>query len=230
MKVIFVRHGHPDYTQDCLTELGHLQAEAAAERLKNEPICAVYSSSKGRAVETAEHIAKKLGLPVKESFDFMRELNWGPLNEGDTLPHKGNPWLICYDLIAEGQYVNRTDWQTMEPFCRSKAITMEQPVSEGFDNLLRQYGVEREGSYYRIRRKDDSVIVMASHAGASSMVLSHLFNLPFPLVISSMSPNFTGITVVEFNGEEGQLITPEFELMNDARHIAGISTEVFFGN
>ena len=38
MKIIFVRHGHPDYMKDCLTELGHPQAEAAAERLKNEKI------------------------------------------------------------------------------------------------------------------------------------------------------------------------------------------------
>ena len=40
MKIIFVRHGHPNYQLDCLTELGHPQAEAAAliefiERAKN---------------------------------------------------------------------------------------------------------------------------------------------------------------------------------------------------
>ncbi len=29
MRIIFVRHGHPDYTNDCLTELGHLQAGAS---------------------------------------------------------------------------------------------------------------------------------------------------------------------------------------------------------
>lgn len=230
MRIIFVRHGHPDYTLDCLTELGHLQAEAAAERLKDEPICAVYSSTKGRAVETAEHIAKKHGLPIKESFEFMRELSWGPLDPEDTLPYKGNPWLICNDLIKEGRSMTRTDWKTTQPFCRSKVINMEQPVSEGFDGLLAQYGLDREGEYYRVRRRNDSTIVMASHAGASSMVLSHLFNLPFPFVIAALSPNFTGITVLEFDGEEGSLISPSVEIMNDARHIQGISTDVFFGN
>ena len=29
MRIIFVRHGHPNYRKDCLTELGHLQAKAA---------------------------------------------------------------------------------------------------------------------------------------------------------------------------------------------------------
>ena len=38
MRIIFVRHGHPNYRKDCLTELGHLQAKAAAKRLKEEGI------------------------------------------------------------------------------------------------------------------------------------------------------------------------------------------------
>ena len=33
MRIIFVRHGHPDYIKNCLTEIGHKQAEAAAQRL-----------------------------------------------------------------------------------------------------------------------------------------------------------------------------------------------------
>lgn len=36
MKIYFIRHGHPNYKKDCLTELGHLQAAAAAIELSNE--------------------------------------------------------------------------------------------------------------------------------------------------------------------------------------------------
>ena len=32
MRIIFVRHGEPDYEHDCLTETGKLQAVDAAER------------------------------------------------------------------------------------------------------------------------------------------------------------------------------------------------------
>lgn len=230
MRIIFVRHGHPDYKVDCLTELGHLQAEAAAQRLKDEPISAIYSSTKGRAVETAEHIAKALRLPIKESFDFMRELGWAPLDPEDTLPHNGNPWLICDDLVKDGRSMARTDWKSTEPFCRSMVINMDQRVCVGFDGLLSEYGLDREGEYYRVRERNDSTIVMASHAGASGMVFSHLFNIPFPLVIKSLSPNFTAITVVRIDGEQGELVAPSFELLNDARHIKNISTHVFFGN
>ena len=34
MRIVFVRHGHPNYKDDCLTELGHLHAKAAADRPK----------------------------------------------------------------------------------------------------------------------------------------------------------------------------------------------------
>ena len=38
MTIYFVRHGHPDYKNDCLTELGKKQAQKAAERLRDSGI------------------------------------------------------------------------------------------------------------------------------------------------------------------------------------------------
>ena len=59
MRIIFVRHGHPDYEKNCLTEIGHKQADAAAQRLSGETVEAIYSSHYGRALETAAHIAAR---------------------------------------------------------------------------------------------------------------------------------------------------------------------------
>ena len=59
MRIIFVRHGHPNYAKDCLTELGVKQAQAAAERLQDEGAQIIFTSPKGRAAETAKYIAKK---------------------------------------------------------------------------------------------------------------------------------------------------------------------------
>ena len=44
MHIVFVRHGHPNYKLDCLTELGHNQAAAAAERLADEGIDKLYTA------------------------------------------------------------------------------------------------------------------------------------------------------------------------------------------
>ena len=78
MRILFVRHGHPNYKNDCLTELGHLQAEALADRLSAEDIAHFASSSCGRAYETAVHVAQRRDKEV-EKLDFMREVPWGDI-------------------------------------------------------------------------------------------------------------------------------------------------------
>ena len=43
MRILFVRHGDPDYKNDCLTELGREQAEAVSRRLLPEGISEIYA-------------------------------------------------------------------------------------------------------------------------------------------------------------------------------------------
>ena len=89
MRIIFVRHGEPDYAHDCLTEMGRLQAVDAAERLRNEGIEEIFSSPQGRAAETAAATADLLKRPV-QTLDYMRELHWGSI-DGTPLPSDGIP-------------------------------------------------------------------------------------------------------------------------------------------
>ena len=35
MKILIVRHGDPDYENDCLTEQGKIEVELLSERMKN---------------------------------------------------------------------------------------------------------------------------------------------------------------------------------------------------
>lgn len=70
--ILLVRHGENDYVKKGrlagrlpgvnLNEKGRAQAQAVAERLAGAPIKAVYSSPMERAQQTAEPIAKALGL------------------------------------------------------------------------------------------------------------------------------------------------------------------------
>ena len=98
MDIYFVRHGHPDYAKDCLTELGHRQAAATAERLKDCKIERIFSSTKGRAMETAQHTAVKLGLEITKC-DFMREIHWGSL-DGEPILEGGHPWKIAQSFAS----------------------------------------------------------------------------------------------------------------------------------
>lgn len=220
MRIFFIRHGHPDYANDCLTELGHLQAEAAAKRLQNESFDEIYSSTRNRAYETALHIAKPHGIEV-EQLEFIREIGWGSIDD-EPLPEKGHPWFNAWDMVKKNQDIHSATWDKELPFCRNRAVKFVEAVQKNIDQWLAGYGYEREGKYYRIRSGCDKTIAVVSHAGSSSAALGWLFNIPFPAMCASISPDLTGITIVEFIGEPGSLIAPRLRLFNDARHIQGI--------
>ncbi len=223
MRIIFVRHGQPNYQHDSLTELGHRQAEAAAERLENEPIERVYSSTCGRAFETAEHIAARFHLPV-DKCEFMREIGWGTV-EGEPLYQNGHPWRAADRMVAAGESIVKETWAAEEPFCRNKVTFLAHQVGENLDRWLSDLGFEREEEHYRVTDPRYDTVVMASHGGSSTAALAHLFNLPFPFVCSAIRPDFTAITVVKLPGNPGELISPQFELVNDTQHIAGLQAE-----
>ena len=228
MKIIFVRHGHPDYRKDCLTEIGHLHGNAVAERLKNEKIDRICSSSCGRARETAEHIAVYHDLPV-ETFDFIREISWGSI-DGTELFKNGHPWFTIDDMIANGESLCDPNFDKSARFSNNKVIFDIQRIGDEFDKWLLDLGYKHEGPYYRALRKNDMNVIMVSHGGASSAAIARLFSLPFPFVTATVRADYTAITIVSLDAEEGQLVQPSFDLVNDSKHIQGIEAEKYFGN
>ena len=224
MRIIFVRHGHPNYRKDCLTELGHLHAAAAAERLANEGIEQIFSSTCGRAYETAEYTARKLGITDIVKCDFMREVSWKSIDDSE-LPFGGHPWQTANQIVADGERLLDADWMHKEPYCRNIVTGIVQNIEQSFDVLLSDFGYKREGSYYRVLANTETTIAVFSHGGSSSAMLGHLLNLPFPFMCEAMPPDYTAVTVITICGEVDSLVSPKVELFNDARHIAGISLE-----
>lgn len=221
MRLILVRHGEPDYKLDCLTELGHKQAEAAALRLREEGISRIYASPMGRAQETAGYTSRLLQIPV-ETLPFLHEIRFRPAEEGDVLPHNGNPWLNVFDRVADGKTIHVSDWQAEYPYCRSLVSKTVPYIMDSFDQWLEGFGYVREGEYYRVTAPCDKTVALFSHAGASMAVVCRLFNLSYLFACSALSPDMTGITVITLHGKEGQLAAPHFEIANDARHIANL--------
>lgn len=227
MRIIFVRHGHPDYAHDCLTELGRQHAAAAALRLQDEGIEAIYSSTHGRAMETASHLAEALHLPVT-GCEFMREINWGSV-DGEPLFADGHPWDTVDRMVAQGESLVDPDWQNSETFRRNRVVQCVEKVAAGTDAWLATLGYTREGLYYRAGKDTKRTIAAFGHGGASTAILAHLFNLPFPFVTSTMGPDYTGITIVELPDAAGALVKPRLEMLNDTRHIRGLTVESYFG-
>ncbi len=223
MRIVFVRHGHPNYANDCLTELGRLHAAAAAERLTGEGIEEIYSSTCGRAYETAGYTAAKLGLSIHKC-DFMREISWGSADD-NPLFLDGHPWDTVEDMIAHDESLLEPDWTEGERFHRNKMVTDVQKIATATDDWLAHLGYVRKGKYYHACGNTDRTIAAFGHGGASAAILSHMFNLPFPFTSSIMGPDYTAVTVVSLPNQTDRLVSPHFELLNDARHIRGLQVE-----
>ena len=60
MKILFIRHGDPDYEHDSVTEKGAREIELLADRLVKLDITQFYCSPLGRAKKTAEATLRRL--------------------------------------------------------------------------------------------------------------------------------------------------------------------------
>ena len=224
MRIIFVRHGNPNYQLDVLTELGHEQARAAAERLCHEGIEAIYSSTCGRAMQTAEYTAKKIGLDIIPC-DFIREIHWGS-RDGEPILENGSPWYYTRQYLNEGRCLNDTNWREDPLFSKSRIIESSDAVARGVDEWLCTLGFEREGYFYRVREPKHDTVAMFCHAGAFGVALAHILNLPVPFVLFAIPFPQTGIFELQLSGKQSELITPSLFKDNAIRHLKESGIEI----
>lgn len=73
MRIIFIRHGDPNYENDCLTEKGEREAKLLAKRVaKWENISRFYCSPLGRAKQTASYSLAAVGREAI-TYEWMKE-------------------------------------------------------------------------------------------------------------------------------------------------------------
>lgn len=220
MRIVFVRHGHPDYAKDCLTELGRQQAAACAEKMLDENIQKIYSSTCGRAFETAKFTAERIGLDVIP-LEFMREIHWGKKDESSDLFDSGHPWNTAEQLSQnEGFDLLRDDWRSHKYFSGNIVVDSVDKVSQGFSDWIKQFGYEfSDDGKLHCERECNDIVALYSHGGSGAAVLSKLFDLPFPYVCLTYAMNFTSITVVDIPSRPGSVVIPRLIRLNDDKHV-----------
>ena len=222
MRIVFVRHGEPDYAHDCLTETGREQARRAAARLRDEGIEEIWSSPLGRARETAEETSALLGLPV-QTLDFMREVEWGS-TDGTELYAGGHPWAITDEMARQGLELNRADWRDSPYFRANRVVECVDRIERGIDEWLAGFGYVREGPGYRRSAEETQprTVALFSHGGSSCAAMGHILGLPFPYAIALLHLDFAGVTLVRLDGRAGAGVLPQLKFTNDARHLRPI--------
>jgi probable phosphoglycerate mutase len=219
VKLIFIRHGDPDYVKDCLTQRGRIEAEALQPRVAGWPKFDVYQSPLGRAQETARLALQGSGL-TPQTLPWLEEFR-GRLPDGK----------ICWDLApsvyaADPLLIDPVRWTQAETYCGSNVEQIHKETVSGLDALLENYGYRRRGRLYGTRNdtRRDAVVVLFCHMAITMDCLSHLLNLAAPTLWQQTFLPPASVTVVGTEEQEAGWAQWRTQGMGDTSHLraAGI--------
>ena len=176
MKLWFIRHGDPDYDNDCLTALGRQEAKALADRLAEAKIRAFYLSPLGRARETAE---ATLSRRKEEGTvcDWLREFD-APIHRPDRNGELAITWdWLPQDWVPVDAFYSIDTWLDEPHMVETQVKKEYDRVCTGLDGILSGYGYERDGRFYTVREANTDTICFFCHYGVTCVLLSHLLSI-----------------------------------------------------
>ncbi|MCM1134516.1 MAG: histidine phosphatase family protein [Clostridium sp.] len=242
MKIIFIRHGEPDYTKDSLTENGWREADCLAERVSKWNVTDFYCSPAGRAKDTAAPSLKKMNRTAV-TLDWMQEFTY--LIDDPVTGRHGVPWdFVPSYWSGDPLMLDKTRWVEADVMKQNPDIKPQfEKVCKNFDDFLASYGYIRKDNYYLTpemderflaqtvapgnvrsveRLPDDSgepVIVIFCHLGITCVVLSHLLNIPFPLLAHGFFLAPTSVTILSSERRWGKEAYFRVQAMGDTAHL-----------
>ena len=179
MRILFIRHGDPDYINDTLTKKGHREAKLLAERAADLNLGSCYVSPLGRAKDTAQYCLDKVGKTA-QTVEWLREfparidLNQAVhLQKAYPTAEKENGRYvprIVWDIVPSywmehGECMDRDAWRKSDLCQNSDAVEVYDRVTLEFDRFLAEHGYVREGSSYRVERECTETVTFFCHFG-----------------------------------------------------------------
>ena len=175
----------------CLNEKGQLQAQRLADRFKNIPLNAIYSSPLDRALQTAAEIAHSMKLEVRKS-EAANEINFGDWT-GQTFE--------CLSGDRRWRHFNNYRSMTTIPGGESFLEVQNRMVKE-IEMLAEQHGKAR----IAIVSHADVIRAAVAYFAATPIDMIDRFEI-LPCSVSVVAVNEDRATLLTVNnlGELGQL-------------------------
>ncbi len=192
MRLIFIRHGDPDYERDSLTERGWREAEALAARVSEWKVDKFYCSPLGRARDTASLSLKLMGREA-EIKDWLKEFYISvtdPQTGGERIP-----WDLMPAYWTNQPLLYDKDRWIEHPFMRTGPVGEEYArVAAGLDGILAENGYRRKDRYYVTEAGNQRTLVFFCHLGVQFVMLSHLFGVSAPIMWQNFFVAPTSVT------------------------------------
>lgn len=234
MRIIFIRHGDPDYVNDSLTDKGVREAKLLSGRIAgwNTKQMQFYCSPLGRAQKTASYTLEKLNREAA-TYEWMKEFSY--FIDDPTTGRHGVPWDFMPEYWTEiPEMYDKEGWKKTEIYrSNPDLIPAYQEVCEGLDQLISEYGYKRYHNYYiNTGTKQDDAIVIFCHLGITCVMLSHLLGIsPAPLLHGLyLAP--TSVTVLTTEERQNHVAYFRAQSIGDCTHLLlgnePISTSGYF--
>lgn len=211
--LFIIRHGDPDYENDCLTPQGKKDVMLLAKRLENVPFDEIYASPFGRAQQTAQATAEMKKMPF-EILDFLHEFIGKvkyPNGEDDF------PWKVNGDFYREhfAEFNGKDFFENRELF-DDEFISRMKNTEKGLACFLKKYGFEKTDGGY-VNPKDeypDRNVALFCHGGMGVLLLALLCEIQPMQAWQHFFLNTSAVT--EFNFvKSGDLFFPVCTLFGD---------------
>ena len=223
MLFFYIRHGDPIYNPNQLTPLGERQAEAVAKRLSIYGIDKIYSSPSNRAVQTARPTCEilKKDMTVLDFSDEALAYQEFTITQEDGR----KKWIFASPkhrqlLLDESVTKLGYKWYDHPELKDLKLKAGMERIGSAADALFAELGYEHipgSGAYRSIAPNEDRIALFA-HGGFGRAFMSHLLDIPYPICLTQFEMCHTGMTVIEFNEQDGIAI-PKLRTLSSDSHL-----------
>ena len=217
MKLIFIRHGDPDYVNDTLTERGWKEAEALSKRVSKWDIDKIYCSPLGRAQDTAS-LSLKLMNRTAETKDWLREFYirvTDPQTGEDRIPWDLMPayWTELPELYGKDSWFQSGIMKT------GNVLEEYRRVCGGIDEILSENGYIRSKNIYITEQGNEKTLVFFCHLGVQFVMLSHLLGVSASVMWQNFFVAPTSVTVVATEEREKGKVSFRCKKLGDTSHL-----------
>lgn len=142
MKLIFIRHGDPDYKNNTVTQKGKREAELLANRVCKWNVTDFYTSPYGRARDTIKPALEKMGR-FDQTEEWLREFDV-KITEPLSKKKSSVPWdFFPRYFFAQKKLMSFDDWTKATVMKSGPVKERFEEVTSGFDKLLASYDYNR---------------------------------------------------------------------------------------
>ncbi len=217
MKLVFVRHGDPDYSIDSLTKKGWKEVTLLANRLSKLEVRDFFCSPMGRAKDTASLTLQKMNRTAKEH-EWLREF------QGKVIRPDVNKEMICWDFLPQDwtkdpRFYDKDHWTDPEVMQTFDVKKEHDWVITSFDQLLAEYGYERDGENYKVVKPNNDTLVFFCHFGVGCVLIAHLLHMSPMLLWHGLAAAPSSVSILNTEERREGIATFRMSCYGDISHL-----------